>query len=61
MNTEAEARTRARLKEKAIAAKRVVEKSGGDTRIRFEAKFEVRDRNVGILLDVLNKVNAASN
>ena len=56
-----EAEATARVKEKAIATKRVAAESGADTRVRVEAKAEVRDRYVGILAVILNKVKAISN
>ena len=58
---EPESEGTARAKEKAIAAKRVAEEAGAETRVRVEAKSEVRERDVGILTDVLNKVKAESN
>ena len=59
MDPESEATTIA--KDKAIAAKRVVVESGAETRVRLEAKVEVRDQDLGIFTDVLNKVKAESN
>ena len=59
VDPEAEANVRA--KEKAIDAKRVAAESDAETRVRVEAKAEVRDWDVGILTVVLNKVKAASN
>ena len=50
-----------RVKDKSINAKRVVAESGDVIRVRVEAKSEVRDRDVRILADVLNKVKSASN
>ena len=50
-----------RAKEKAIAVKRVEAEDGADTRVRVEAKAEVRDRDMGIFTDILNKVKATSN
>ena len=35
--------------------------AGDETRFRVKAKDEVRDWDVGILMDVLNKVKAAPN
>ena len=35
--------------------------AGAETRFRLESKAEVRDQYVGILMDILNKVKAASN
>ena len=35
--------------------------AGAETRVRLEAKAEVRDQYVGIFTDVLNKVNAEFN
>ena len=58
MEPEAEATVRERGE--AIAANRVVVESGAETRFRVEAKAEVRDRDVGILTGVLNKVKAES-
>ena len=48
-------------KEKAIITKRVVVEAGAETRVRVEAKAEVRDQDVGILTDILNKFKAAFN
>ena len=48
----------ARLKEKAITAKRVAAEAGAETTVRVEAKAEVRYRDVGILADVSKKVKA---
>ena len=59
MDPESEATARA--KEKYIATKRVAAEGGDETRVRVEAKDEVRDQNVGILMDVLNKAKASSN
>ena len=56
-----EAEATAREKEKSIAAKRVAAEAGAETRVRVEAKAEVRDWYVGILVVVLNKFKAASN
>ena len=58
MDTEAE--VTARVKEKEIAAKKVAAEAGTMTRVRVEARDEFRDRDVGILRDVLNKVKAES-
>ena len=58
---EPEARATARAKEKSISARRMAAESGADTRVKVEAKYEVRDRDVGILTVILNKVKAASN
>ena len=41
--------------------RRLAAEAGADTRVRVEAKAEVRERDVGILMDVLNKVKAESN
>ena len=49
----------ARAKEKSITAKRVEAEAGAETRVRVEAKAEVRDQDVGVLTDLLNKVKAA--
>ena len=57
---ESEAEATARVKEKAITSKRMAE-AGDMNRFRVEAKAEVRDRDVEILTDILNKVKAASN
>ena len=35
--------------------------SGAETRFRVETKVEVRDQDLGIFTDVLNKVKAESN
>ena len=51
----------ARLNVKSITAKRLAVEAGAVTRVRVEAKTEVRDSDVGIFLGVLNKVKAASN
>ena len=59
MDPESEATARA--KEKAIAAKRVSAEPGAEARVRVEAKAEVRDQDVGILTDFLNKVKATPN
>ena len=58
---EPEAGATARAKEKSISARRMAAESGADTRVKVEAKYEVRDRDVGILTVVLNKVKASSN
>ena len=58
---EPEAEATARNKDKSIAAKRVAVEAGAETRVRVEAKSEVRDRDLGILTVVLNKVKAESN
>ena len=58
---EYEAEATARNKDKSIAAKRVAVEAGAETRVRVEAKAEVRDRDLGILTVVLNKVKAKSN
>ena len=58
MDPEAEATERA--KEKAIATNKAAEEAGSETRVRVGGKAEVRDQDVGILMDVLNKVKAAS-
>ena len=50
-----------REKDKAISAKRVVVEAGAETRVRVEAKAEVRDRYLGIFTVFLNKVKAESN
>ena len=50
-----------RTKEKSISVKRVVLEAGAETRLRVAAKAEVGYRDVGILTDVLKKVNATSN
>ena len=57
---ESEAEATARVKEKAINSKRVAE-AGAVTKVRVEAKAEVRDWGVGILTDILYNVKAASN
>ena len=57
---EPEANVTARVKEKSIAAKRVTSETGAETRVRVEAKSEVRDQYLGILTDFLNKVKAVS-
>ena len=44
-----------------ISAKRVAAEGGAETRVRVEAKAEVRYLDVGILANVLNKIKAASN
>ena len=51
----------ARAKDKAIAAKRVAVEAGAETSVRVEAKAEVRDRYLGILMVILNKVKSESN
>ena len=58
---EPEAKVTARKKEKAITEKRVAAEAGPETRVRVEANAEVRDRNVGILMEVLKKVEDSSN
>ena len=58
---EPESEATARLKEKAIAAKRAAAEAGAVTRVRVKSKTEVRDQDVGILTDVLNTVKTASN
>ena len=58
---EPESEATARAKEKAIAAKRVAAEAGAETRVKVEAKAEVRERDLGILTDILNKVKAESN
>ena len=42
-------------------AKRVAAEAGAETRVRVEAKAEVRDRDMGILTEVLNKFEPESN
>ena len=49
------------MKETSIAAKRVVAEAGAETRVRVEAKSEVRDWDGGVLTDVLNKFKDVSN
>ena len=56
MDPESEAAVRA--KEKAISAKMVAAEAGVETGVRVEDKAEVRDRDVGILADVLKKFKA---
>ena len=58
---ELEAKATARSKEKDIAAKRVAAETGAEARIRVEAKAELNDLYVGILMDVLNNVKDESN
>ena len=58
---EPETKATVREKEKDISAKRVAAEAGAETRFRVEANAEVRDPDVGILTDVLNKFKAASN
>ena len=53
---EPESKATSRAKEKSIAAKRVAAEAGAGTRVRVEAKDEVRYQYVEILTDVLNKV-----
>ena len=55
------AKATARANDKAITTKRVAVEAGAETRVRAEDKAEVRDRNLGILTIVLNKVKAESN
>ena len=50
-----------RAKEKAITVNRVATEAGAETRVRVKARAEFRDRYVGILPDVLNKVRSAYN
>ena len=50
-----------RANEKAIVTKRVVAEAGAETRVRVEAKAEVRDQDVGILKVKFNKFKAVSN
>ena len=57
---EAEVTERSRAKEKSIAPKRVAAEDGAETRVRVEAKDDIRDQDVGILTDLLNKVKAES-
>ena len=58
---ETEEEVRVMVKEKEIPEKRMEVEDGYVTKVRVEAKAEVRDWNVGILTDVLNKVKAVSN
>ena len=57
---ESEAEETARVKEKAINSKRVVE-AGAVTKVKVEAKAEVRNWDVGILAEILHNVKASSN
>ena len=57
---ESKAEVTARLKEKSINSKRVAE-ADAVTKVRVEAKAEVRDWDVGILADILNNVKAPYN
>ena len=59
MDPEAEAVVRA--KEKSISVKRVAVEACAETIVRLAAKAEVRDWEVGVLIDVFNKFNAESN
>ena len=59
MDPEAEVTERANYK--AIAANRVEAEASAEIMVRVEAKAEVRDRDVGILTEILNKVEALSN
>ena len=56
-----EAEAAAMEEEKAIAAYMLAKEAGAETRVRVEAKADVRYRGVGILTDFLNKVKDASN
>ena len=56
-----EAKSALRAKEKIIGAKRVAAETGAETRVRVEAKAEIRKQYVGILTDALNKVKASFN
>ena len=58
---EPEAEATARVKDKPIAANRLVVEAGAETRVRMEAKAEVRDQDLGILTVILNKFKAESN
>ena len=58
---EPEAEVAARAKEKSIASKRMAEEAVSETKVRVEAKAEVRDWDVGILADILNNVKAPYN
>ena len=49
------------MKEKSIAAKRAAAEAGAVTRVRVKYKAEVRDRDMGILTEVLKTVKSASN
>ena len=60
-NMETKAKLMTRAKDKAIAVKSVAVEAGNETRVRVETKSEVRDRYLGILTVVLNKVKAESN
>ena len=57
---ESEAEATARVKEKAINSKRVAE-AGAVTKVRVEAKAEVRYWDVGIFTDILHNVKAPYN
>ena len=57
---ESKAEVTARVKEKSINSKRVAE-ADAVTKVRVEAKAEVRDWDVGILADILNNVKAPYN
>ena len=59
MDPEAEVTERANYK--AIAANRVAAEASAEIMVRVEAKAEVRDRDVGILTEILKKVEAVSN
>ena len=59
MDPEAEAMARA--KDRYISAKGLAVESGTETRVRVEAKDEVRDQDVGVFTEVLNKFKNANN
>ena len=50
-----------RANEKAIVTKRVVAEAGAKARVRMEYNGKVRYQDVGILMDVLEKVKDAFN
>ena len=56
-----EAEVTARAKDKYISTERVAAEADAETRVRVEAKDEVRDQDVGVFTEVLNKFKNANN
>ena len=58
---EPEYEVKERVKEKCITAYRVAAEAGAETRVRVEANAEVKDWDVGIMTDILNKAKDTTN
>ena len=56
-----EAKETSRAKEKYIVTKRVASEAGAETGVRVEDRDEVRDKDAGIMTEILNKIKDTLN